>query len=657
MSLTWSFFLSLEYTLLRRCLFKLEIEGGKSMEYDEKKSVDDAEESFLKGLHRTAISREEFLARKNQEQEEWRKEAEALAALGKKEELEIHMVGEDTTQQDDKLPLPEVVEEVKTEDLFEGYDEKVSKEIVTEDRERIVIPVELPEYIEIIITDIKEHTPAKLYIEEDVLVPDVMPDMDSILLMEGDVLLHEKEYNGRMGKEENIKLSGEISLRTLYIPASSEGKTRLCNISSKIPLRTDWAINGNVSSKLYITAQIIDITHEIINERKFRAKITIELNLRGFSKKNVKFFEGIADESLEKLREPMVATDLAERKCHKSDINEEFLLKEDMPEPENVLAYDLNISMNHKQLTQEKAIINATIYIGILYSTSVGPRFFQDSLDLTRFIPIEVDSGRGNSQVYFDLSKLKISMISDIEDEEVKNGFRLEGELETCLEIYETIVADVVTDFYHQDKEIVYTQNCKSVTAVMGNGIGETSVREIVNTDAELGEIMQVLYVKGRICENTTSVEQEKAITKGKVNFIILCEKEGDEAGYFVLEQEIPFRIVTDIAGLSPYMTVKTNITLKNMWFDRINSKQVEINAGIELRAVAYQESSFCIFEDLGMIPVSDKTSNIVLYIVKSSDSLWNIAKCFRTSMDSLIQINDMENNMVYSGQKLLIIK
>ena len=60
----------------------------------------------------------------------------------------------------------------------------------------------------------------------------------------------------------------------------------------------------------------------------------------------------------------------------------------------------------------------------------------------------------------------------------------------------------------------------------------------------------------------------------------------------------------------------------------------------------AFEESSAC-----------NEPMPMVIYVCKQSDTLWHIAKKFKTSMDSIRQTNCMETDTLSTGQKLLIVK
>jgi len=54
---------------------------------------------------------------------------------------------------------------------------------------------------------------------------------------------------------------------------------------------------------------------------------------------------------------------------------------------------------------------------------------------------------------------------------------------------------------------------------------------------------------------------------------------------------------------------------------------------------------------------VKERAVPMVVYITRKGDSLWSVAKKFKTTMESIIQLNQLEEGVLHPGQKLLILK
>jgi hypothetical protein len=126
-------------------------------------------------------------------------------------------------------------------------------------------------------------------------------------------------------------------------------------------------------------------------------------------------FEGVRDEELQMLKERITLTDVAVRKTETMDIKDDLMLKENMPEILKILKCDVSVVENHKQITREKAVINASVYCNVLYlgaeespgtepegvsmvsvAEAATPVFYQGKTEFTQFIRLDGDYNPGD---------------------------------------------------------------------------------------------------------------------------------------------------------------------------------------------------------------------------------------------------------------------
>jgi LysM repeat protein len=169
-----------------------------------------------------------------------------------------------------------------------------------------------------------------------------------------------------------------------------------------------------------------------------------------------------------------------------------------------------------------------------------------------------------------------------------------------------------------------------------------------------------VVFISGNISEKRSFIDQPKSVVEGVVTVNLICTSADNKKTAFNVTQEIPFRSAMEIPGITPEMTANNDIVLKELWFDKINNKQIEVNAGILVNTAVSSEKKHQLVKNISFLESPQDNSplpGIILYIARSEDTIWNVAKKYRTTIDELRKINDLEaGKEIKPGTKLLIV-
>lgn len=533
--------------------------------------------------------------------------------------------------------------------------------------ETIVIPVTKGAvYSPMQLTNIIEKPKTIITVEEDILVPDTKPDLAEILTADGKARLSAREINQTNKTEDYINISGDIELETLYLPEKPEACGEIISVQTRIPFKDQWHTQLSAGSCMIMECKIEKIEYMVINERKYRVKITIAIYAREYTDNRIDLFEGITDEEIQVLKEKIEISNVALRKKDILGICENISVKEDC-RIENILKQDICVVENYKQITGDKAVINGFVLVNILYATvcdeegsdSCTMKQVSDKVEFTQFIPMERIDDAGGSCVSFDGSDLRVKLATDEEEGEV---LRLEGDLVTYIEIYRNIEKEIIVDGYHQEKDFICDFKEEHSRAVVGTIAGESSVREIISPE-NVGDIDRIMYTKAEIAEYKTASEPGKIVTEGKISVRMICKSKENEAEtparIFSLREEIPFRIITAMPQSRGGEIIRDCVCIKDFWTEKINAKQIEFNATVVTNAQVMRDVPFKVpvnpaFEER---PVREDRARMVVYITGDNDSLWSIAKRFKTTMNAIQEINELETPEMNPGQKLLILK
>lgn len=499
-----------------------------------------------------------------------------------------------------------------------------------------------------------------------------------ILMMDGSVRLTSREIAAEESRDETVTISGDISLQVVYIPEGTVDIGGLDAIATRLPFKTDWKLKAMENSLVVFDARVSKADYLIINERKFRVKLTLELTAKEYDDCHVNIFEGLVEDEIEVLKEQAEITDLALRKKDMVSIDEILYPKDNAFIPEVILKQDLTIIENYKQITGEKVVINGFIYVNLLYSGTLASGDmaggsltdgeetgeqndaqlcqYQGRVEFTEFMPINQSGPWNGSKVTF--GEKGISVRVDVDEEDGRVGFRVKGDVETTVELYKNVSKEIVVDGYHREKDFCCKFESRACNTLVGNGMTETSVREIINIPTHVMGVEKVPYCCCSIKNEEARIEQGKGIVEGTLEGKMLCLGEEGSGEIFTLTEEIPFRCAIDIPPARGGEKVESHTYIKDMWADKINSKQIEFNCTVFATAEVMKETELRLMQSPGFTEHQSVGPRhaMVVSIVQPRDTLWSIAKKYKTTVSDIKELNDIEENP-QAGRKILIVR
>ena len=121
---------------------------------------------------------------------------------------------------------------------------------------------------------------------------------------------------------------------------------------------------------------------------------------------------------------------------------------------------------------------------------------------------------------------------------------------------------------------------------------------------------------------------------------------------------QIPFNFEVNSDDINENCSANTNIDIKRDDFV-VNSGSVNANIELEFNISVSRNESLNIIDEINV--EENRENNIysmVIYFVKPGDTLWKIAKKFKSTVDDIARVNEIEDvNKIYPGQQLYIPK
>lgn len=504
--------------------------------------------------------------------------------------------------------------------------------------------------------------------EESLLVPDTMRDMEQVIFAEGHVDLAQPSKSC-YGPDDF--LAGEVTVFTVYRPAANrdvspekwtDSAGTIDVIKSTIPFKTDKCWSGVDGDNYRVSVSVSNLTAEIINERKFVVRGDVLIKITGVSAKELKIFKGADDENLVLRSSKISATELLQELCETTEISQEITVKEGDPAPVKILKESFDICESHRQITSGKLVVHGVIHSQVLYSGMVDSdstklTCLDIKTDFTQFILMKENVDPNMIMISFSGSDLKMTI-------ENRDKFLLSGNVTSMIQIYGNRYLEMVSDAYHKKGDLVFDMSVERLNSVVSTVSGELSSREVISLSDSDQQPEALLCGSCEVFNLETHYEKDRVIIEGTLPVSILATD--SEGNTFTVNRQMPIRGSLNLTSDSyisaseplPPLTLSVDSAIRNFWFSQINSRQIELNVTLNVTVWAFREEEFCTLENPGFAEDSEqqRLASMAIYVVSHGDSLWDIAKRYKTDVSTLAETNGLdEDSLPAVGSKIFI--
>lgn len=131
-----------------------------------------------------------------------------------------------------------------------------------------------------------------------------------------------------------------------------------------------------------------------------------------------------------------------------------------------------------------------------------------------------------------------------------------------------------------------------------------------------------------------------------------------DESRAMEREIAIPFAFSQVIDGLAKDSVVDLDVAVVSREFVK-DGFDVSVKVDLQVRSISYSVQSIGIIDDIRESDEGEANPySMVIYFVKPGDSLWKIAKRYRSTVSEIVRINGVQDEgKIQVGEKLFIPK
>lgn len=481
------------------------------------------------------------------------------------------------------------------------------------------------------------------WVEENIIIPDIKPDILSAVESSGNCYIYKKEISN--GK---LRIDGGLNVYIMYLADDEKNSVRglhtVIDFSQNIEIDKLEDTN-NVECNLNVRS----VECKILNGRKVNAKVNLEASTKVFQNKEqecIKSLEGIDD--IQMISDSVNINSVKGKGETVAVAKDTITIDDNLAD---ILGSEISVRNKDIKLSYNKVLSKADVAVDILYLTEEGKiNNVTAQIPIMGFIEMPNITDKEICDTNYEMRNILIKP-NNVED----HSINVEVEFLISCSSYENRELNLIQDLYSPERALTICQEEVSLMQNKTNMKDMCNVHEKINlSDIENNKIYNIRVssniVKENVLKNSISYE-------GELILKILYESSTTNR-IELKEQKLSYTHTINSDRISRNSNIMTSVEIQSKDFICMPDSTVDVNVTLEFNVDICTINSVNIVNNIKSD--SDKKicnpNSLVIYFVKEGDTLWKIAKANNSTIDEIAKINNIDNvDKLNIGDKLYI--
>ena len=500
-------------------------------------------------------------------------------------------------------------------------------------------------------------TQEQIALEDDFIIPDVKPDVAVLIAENGDVKITEARV-----KDGKLLVRGKLEFSVLYVAADRE--KQLNKMSGSMPFEEMIAMEGLLDEHMIkVRWDIEDLRTRMINSRKISVRAVVALSVRVFC---VRDELAVSDECHQPgvyvKGENVSFSQLHTQKRDILRVKGFVTLPGSKPDMLNIIWGRAQPGKMQMKVLDGSIHVRGKLHIFLMYASGEDEQplqYFSTDMEVNERLDVEgaTEEMLGHIEMKMIQQELQIHQNEDGEMRQVE----VEVAMEINMALYEEKQLRLMQDAYANDRTLspVKTQLLYDNVRLQNQSVCE--VNHTLDIENHAGKVLQICQTDARVKVDRSSMTPEGVKVEGVVYVQILYIAADDQIPVNVIRGVIPFEHLVEVGALGERCVQEVAATLGEVNSSMPDSEHMEVKIELVFNTLIFEHHTMNLITDIEETPRDyqneDSMPSMVGYIVRPGDTLWQLAKQYATTCERVMQINDLENEELMPGQKLLIMR
>lgn len=497
---------------------------------------------------------------------------------------------------------------------------------------------------------------SQMTLDEDFNVPDSCEDVGRLVQYQGRVQIDEVKVS-----DSRVFITGMLIFKVLFAVDQEPGLMK--SLEGSVPLEESMNIRGiSTGDKICLKWDIEDLSIQLIHSRKINIRALLAFTALKEQEKEMPLTTDLRKDGVSLQKEKVNVLGLHLHNRDTIRIRDTFTLSSNKPDIDEIVWDCLDVRGIDVRTEDGRTIVKGEVFAFLLYednTDSEALQWLEYALPFQKEIPCEGCTQDMIPEMDMTILNTTLTVKPDADGEE--RIIQVDLLMESDLKVYKEISMELLKDVYHPACQMIPEVESIVVEQLLVKNYAKCRIQERVRLEEDGGRILQICHSDGTVHIEESRADEKGIQVEGYVQIHILYITGLDEMPFYQAETMVPFSMLVEAPGLDEDCKWYLHADLEQLSTTMSDGSVIDVKALVNLNALVLRNkkveniSSVSIQElDMEMIK---KMPGMIGYVVQPGDTLWNIAKRFYTTVDSIKKVNQLESDVIQPKDVLILLK
>lgn len=490
--------------------------------------------------------------------------------------------------------------------------------------------------------------------EEEINLDRQMPDLDHVI---GQKLRFCKEQV-QVG-EGNVTLKGSLLYQILYAPTGGSG--RLQTIRGSIPVNQRLAMKQTPGSEMEVCAKVTVGSVKRMNSRKLSLFSVLQIRAEEMLNQKQEYIEDLA-ETVEKQFCKLSYSRFLQHDTTAVSIKECVSLPAERPDIERILFE--NVELRDVELIpgDGRLRMRGELAAFVIYE----PQEEDGKAEYLKLsVPVEEECEYASEEkeavhiIGFEVVMTEGKEAPN-EDGQIRD-LHLSAEMEIAYDVYVPGELTYLQDAYSKQKLLLPKEEEAQLVKKVHRQLSRIGVQESFSPAAD-DRILEIYPVGASVQMEKPEVVEGGIVVEGMAVCSLLYRGMNTGVQPVMAELSIPFHQQLSMEGVTSdkkeALLPQIRGEIAEYSVSILDGTKARVHAGINVSALVPEQTTCRFLTELSEEEYETESGpGMVGYILTEKDSLWELAKANRTTVEAILRINELTEEEVKPGSSLLVCR